>query len=71
MLGTNVKVFFSIEQMLTYSIYELAALKTLNTYGGVILSVSFPDNIIVLKNCIFNCDPLLCPLSIKVPSALF
>ena len=49
MLEVEVKVFFSIKKFNLY----LAPLKTLNTRGGVILTMSFPDNISCLEEMLF------------------
>ena len=57
------KPSFSLKNIYLYSLWYPASLKTLNTHGGVILTLSFPDNIIFLENHFLNCIPFLCPLS--------
>ena len=36
-----------------YNLWYLSVLKTLNTHGGVILTLSFPDNVIFLEKLLF------------------
>ena len=54
------KAIFSIKKYLPIQSMNLAVLKTLNTHGGVILTLSFPDNIIFLEKLLRI--PFLCPL---------
>ena len=55
------KAIFSIKKYLPLqSIWYLAVLKTLNTHDGVILTLSYPENIIFLKKIHFQ----LCPISL-------
>ena len=47
------KAIFSIKKYLPLQSIYLARLKTLNTHDGVILILSYPDNIIFLKKNTF------------------
>ena len=68
-MKTNVRhqqetIFFIKKYLLIQSMISSSS-ETLNTHGGVILRLSFPNNIIFLKKLLFNCTPFLCPLSKK------
>ena len=60
MLGIDKKAIFSIKNIYLYNPY-LATLKPLSTRDGVILTLSFPDNIKFLEGLLCNCNPFLCP----------
>ena len=50
MLGIDEKAtFFFIKNIYLYSLWYLAALKTLHTRGGVIVALNFPHNSIFLE----------------------
>ena len=63
MFGLTKRSSFLLRNIYLYSLWYLAALKSLNARGGFILTLSFPDNKVIMKNCFFNCIPFLCPLS--------
>ena len=48
MLGIDKKAIFPSQNVSLYNLFYLAALKTLNSSGGVILALSFLVNIISL-----------------------
>ena len=56
------KAIFSIKKYLPIQSMNLAVLKTLNTHGGVILTLSFPDNIIFLEKLLFQLYPISLPI---------
>ena len=63
MLGIEKKPSFLLNDIYLCNLY-LATLKPLSTRGGVILALSFPDNINFLEELIFcNFNPFLCTLS--------
>lgn len=57
MVGIDKKPSFLLKNIYTYNLQHLAALKTLNTCGGVTLALIFS------KNIILHCSPFLCSLS--------
>ena len=61
MLRINKGPSFSIKNIYLYNIWHLPALKTLNTHGGVILTLSFPDNIIFPEKLLFQLYPISLP----------
>ena len=57
MVGIDKKPSFLLKNIYTYNLQHLAALKTLNTCGGVTLALIFS------KKIILHCSPFLCSLS--------
>ena len=52
------KSIFSIN---LYNLWYISVLKTLNTHGGVILTLSFPDNVTFLEKLFFQLHPISLP----------
>ena len=56
-IKTNVnhqqKAIFFSKNIYLYNLWYLAALKSLNIHGGVILTLKFPENIIFLEKLLF------------------
>ena len=53
MLGINKRPFFSLKNIFLYNLWYLTVLKTLNTHGEVILTLSFSKNIIFMEKLLF------------------
>ena len=62
MLGINKRSSFSLKNIYLYNLWYLAVLKTLNTHGGVILTLSFHGNIIFLEKLLFQLYPTSLPI---------
>ena len=52
---------FPLKNIYLYNLWYLAVLKTLNTHGGVILTLSFPDNIIFPEKLLLKLYPISLP----------
>ena len=61
MLSIDKRPFFSLKNICLYNLGYLAVLKTLNTHCGVILTLSFPENIISLEKLRFKLYPISLP----------
>ena len=59
MLDMTKKAEFPIKRIHLYNLWYLATLKTPSTRDGVILTLSFPDNINFLEKLSFNRNPFL------------
>ena len=61
MLGKNERPSFPLKNIYVYNLWYLAVSKTLNTHDGVILTLSFPDNVIFLEKLLFKLYPISLP----------
>ena len=55
------ELYFPLKNIYLYNLWYLAVLKTLNTHGEVILTLSFPDNIIFLEKLLLKLHPISLP----------
>ena len=55
------ELYFPLKNIYLYNLWYLAVLKTLNTHGEVILTLSFPDNIIFLEKLLLKLYPISLP----------
>ena len=62
MLGINKRPSFSLKNIYLYNLWYLAILKTLNTHRGVILTLSFPKNVIFLEKLLFKLYSVSLPI---------
>ena len=52
------ELYFPLKNIYLYNLWHLAVLKTLNTHGRVILTLSFPDNIIFAEKLLLKLYPI-------------
>ena len=52
------ELYFPLKNNYLYNLWYLAVLKTLNTHGGVILTLRFPDNIIFPEKLLLKLYPI-------------
>ena len=55
------ELYFPLKNIYLYNLWYLAVLKTLHTHGGVILTLSFPDNLIFLEKLLLKLYPISLP----------
>ena len=55
------ELYFPLKNNYLYNLRYLAVLRTLNTHGGVILTLSFPDNIIFPEKLLLKLYPISLP----------
>ena len=55
------ELYFPLKNIYLYNLWYLAVLKTLNTHGEVILTLSFPDSIIFLEKLLLKLYPISLP----------
>ena len=55
------ELYFPLKSIYLYNLWYLAVLKTLNTHGRVILTLSFPDNIIFREKMLLKYYPISLP----------